>query len=211
MKRVGGGSRLWGRWILLGVCSCGWIWLILFAFGTGRGGISFLAGETGARKSIRPTEKADLWAEAFMAGEDAGWEWMIVKPVEMRKSEDPGEAGALKEKIRLHARKGVSSTWLDWAPGLLPLRRKVQPDGSVVAELLASTVNPNGAELMGNLVAARGGTIKNVGANQWQATLDGITLLCQWRESTGAVTETKSGQVRGWLLVRPGLEESSRP
>jgi len=193
LKRVGGGSRLWGRWILLGVCSCGWIWLILFAFGTGRGGISFLAGETGARKSIRPTEKADLWAEAFMAGEDAGWEWMIVKPVEMRKSEDPGEAGALKEKIRLHARKGVSSTWLDWAPGLLPLRRKVQPDGSVVAELLASTDNPNGAELMG------------------QATLDGITLLCQWRESTGAVTETKSGQVRGWLLVRPGLEESSRP
>lgn len=199
------------RWILLGVCSCVWIWIILVFYSGGRGGISFLAGKSGPRESFRQAEKPDGWAEAFLGWGEGGWEWMIATPGEVQNKPSPHQVKTLEEEVRNQTRKGVPSAWFDSVPGLQPLRRKVGPDGRIVSELLASTGYQSGEDLMEHMAGMGGGTIKAMVAGEWQVTWRGTPLVCQWREATGAVNEPNSRQVRGWLLVRPGMEESSRP
>lgn len=146
-----------------------------------------------------------------MAGGDAGWEWMIVEPETGQKDGNPGQAKTLEERVRSQARKGIPSAWLDSVPGLLPLRRKVGPDGRLAAELFACMEHPTGRDWMGHLAGVGAGIIKDVAADEWQLTWRGNTLHCQWRGAIGPVSGSKSEQVRGWLLVRPGMEVSSRP
>ncbi len=199
------------RWVLLGLCSSIWILTIFVFYSGGRGGIFFLAGKSVPRESFRKPEKPDGWAEAFLAWGDDGWEWMIAEPGELQNKPSPHQVKTLEEKVRSQTRKGIPSAWFDSVPSLVPLRRKVEPDGRVASELLATTGYQSGEDLMEHLAGMGGGTIKAMAAGAWQVTWHGTPLLCQWREATGAVNEPNSRQVRGWLLVRPGMEESSRP
>lgn len=185
------------RCLALGGLSVIWFCVVAIAWILGRGGIVSLmpptrpaAGGTGPASAQENT-----WSAVFLGGPGTGWEWMVRVP-EHSGPDASGVPAGLKMRI-------PSSAWFSDKPGVIPVRRKVDPAGKSVAELWASTGYATGEELVRALAAGDGWSVDQATPTVWRMARGDSVWECRWleKESVPAGTRASQGKISGWMLV----------